>query len=165
MCDRWRESVHAFIEDMGHPPDGHTLDRIDVNGPYSPENCRWATWDEQAKNRTSCRYVQHNGQRLTLTDFAKAVGVTYSALKTRVLRFGEDPIEAANGIIARREKTLTDDKIADIRTGRLSQKRFAEMYGISKGTVYNLQKGFVSLPMGRRKQSIPQASSWISTAT
>lgn len=138
---------------MGDPPEGHTLDRIDVNGPYSPENCRWATWAEQAKNRTSCRYVEHKGERLTLTDFAKAVGVTYAALKTRVLRFGEEPVAAANGIISRKEKALTDDQIADIRTGRLSQKQFAALYGVSSTTVQNRQKGFIKLPMGRRKRT------------
>ena len=74
ICDRWRNSFNAFLEDMGRKPSPkHSLDRIDPNGHYEPGNVRWATDSEQRNNKRSNRFIMFNDRRMTV---AQAVHLT-----------------------------------------------------------------------------------------
>jgi hypothetical protein len=91
VCERWcgSQGLQNFLADMGTKPSAkHSLDRIDNGKGYSPENCRWATQSQQIRNSRRARYITFAGRTLTLMDWAKEVGIDYTALIRRIDRWG-----------------------------------------------------------------------------
>lgn len=86
VCDSWRNDFQSFYQDMGSRPIGSSLDRIDVNGDYYKENCRWATNSEQARNRRDSRFVEFNGERKSLSEWSEILGIKYLVLYKRIGR-------------------------------------------------------------------------------
>lgn len=85
MCDRWRNSFAAFLEDMGRKPSPlHSLDRKDSNGLYEPGNCRWATDKEQNNNRSINRHLMVAGERLTVAQAADRTGIPHATILSRL---------------------------------------------------------------------------------
>jgi hypothetical protein len=69
---------------MGKKPSpAHTLDRIDNNGDYCPENCRWATMEQQSRNRRSSANIAYNGETRTLVEWSEILDLNYRALVER----------------------------------------------------------------------------------
>lgn len=87
VCDEWKQSFDKFMEDMGEPPtEKHTLDRINVNGNYCKENCRWTTMKEQARNRRNTIKIDYNGQCLSLPDWCDKLNLKYKLVSGRLSR-------------------------------------------------------------------------------
>ncbi len=82
VCSRWLDFKN-FYADMGDRPAMMTIDRIDNNGDYCPENCRWATHIEQCNNRRSNVWIEHDGKRMTLTQWSVKLGINLSTLASR----------------------------------------------------------------------------------
>lgn len=80
VCDEWRSDFMNFYNDMGDKPNKLTLDRIDNNGNYCKENCRWATRLEQSNNRRGVITCIFHGKKMTLTEISKITGVSRNML-------------------------------------------------------------------------------------
>lgn len=93
VCQEWRDSFEEFYKwavlkgyDPNAPYGECTLDRIDVNGDYTPQNCRWITNKEQQNNRRNNRYLEYNGEIKTMMEWAEQVGIKYATLRYRLKR-------------------------------------------------------------------------------
>jgi hypothetical protein len=84
VCPRWRESFENFFHDMGKVPPGCTLDRIDNDGDYCPENCKWASKTEQSRNRRNSRFFKYKGETRCIADWANVAGINRSTLYGRL---------------------------------------------------------------------------------
>ena len=89
VCDEWLHDfdafkswaiAHGYQEDL-------TIDRIDINGNYSPDNCRWVSPKGQARNRSSNHLITYNGITLSITEWAERLNMNIKTL-TRRLNFG-----------------------------------------------------------------------------
>lgn len=110
VCDRWlhgdgqRSGFECFIADMGdRPPDKHSIERIDTNGNYTPDNCEWGTWTQQCRNRTNTRKVHWNGALVPLAEACEAQGLNYKTILMRIYS-GWTPEEAIDKNRKRRSK-------------------------------------------------------------
>ena len=89
MCDRWLNSFDNFLADMGKRPEGKSLDRIDNNGPYSPENCQWSTNTEQKRNTRGNTMVSYKGKTQCASAWAEELSIPYKLFVDR-LKVGWD---------------------------------------------------------------------------
>ena len=88
VCDEWND-FSRFLADMGPRPSPlHSIDRIDPDGDYVAENCRWATPEIQSGNRRVCYQVTHEGAVMALAAFARKVGVPKDTLRYRAVSRG-----------------------------------------------------------------------------
>jgi len=94
VCEEWRNSFKQFLEDMGKAPTRqHSIDRINNDGNYCKENCRWATPREQNQNRRDSRFVTILGETRTISHWARVFGKPDHVISKRLSR-GWPPLEA-----------------------------------------------------------------------
>lgn len=96
VCDEWKDSNIAFFEwsvNNGYA-EGLSIDRIDPNGNYCPENCRWVDMKTQQNNRTNNIKVEINGVTRTVAEWADLNGINRYCAYTRIKRLGWDKVKA-----------------------------------------------------------------------
>lgn len=139
VCQRWKDSVVNFVSDMGERPKGMWLERIDNDGNYEPENCRWATPTEQAANRRSTNWVVVGGERVPLEEAARRLNAGSRAIRN----WAKDrslPIQDAIDWYARQDNTIKrprsiPSKEVEINGVRLSLAEAAAILGVTSHVV------------------------------
>lgn len=85
VCSRWND-FRAFLLDMGEKPKGLTLERKDNDKGYEPENCKWATREEQCVNKRTTRFVSVDGEKMCVTKAASVVGMHLNTFRAHLYR-------------------------------------------------------------------------------
>jgi hypothetical protein len=148
MCQRWRDSFEAFFADMGPKPSPkHSIDRIDNDGPYSPENCRWATPTLQARNTSRNTTYMVNGASMCGSEVAEKLGLQVDTVFARRKLGWSDEKIATTPLVVRRftfqGETLTVREWAN-RTGidsRTLDYRLRAGWPIAKVLTRPVQRG------------------------
>lgn len=159
MCDRWLESFHNFVEDMGERPSKkHSVERLDNNKGYSPENCKWATRKEQMNNTRRCHMLTFQGKTQSLTMWCEELHLSISSVRYRLKQ--KWSLENAltiptNGTrnpdaVPRKGRTpstakLTPEQVQYIRQTykphSYTQRRLAKELNVDASTISNVIRG------------------------
>lgn len=90
ICNEWLNNSQSFYDwakNNGYQ-DNLSIDRIDVNGDYEPNNCRWATPSQQANNKRNSVFININGKTKTIAEWSRYFGITYSQCRKKLLKKG-----------------------------------------------------------------------------
>ena len=97
MCDEWKNSYDAFKKwalSSGYNENARytecTIERVDVNGNYSPENCCWKSMKEQANNKRTNLFIEYNEETHTLSEWSEILNIPYTTLQSRICSYGWD---------------------------------------------------------------------------
>lgn len=135
VVDPWHK-FEVFLDEMGERPPGTSIDRIDNSGPYSKENCRWATPTQQANNKSNNRMVTYKGVTKTASEWASEIGVKTGHIIMRLLRGWSD--ERAIG-----EPFLPAERIIEFGGKSLSVSAWARHLGVNKSSLsQRINKGW-----------------------
>lgn len=85
VCARWKK-FENFLADMGHPPKGYWIERVNKNGNYCPSNCKWASPKEQNRNRRDNRFIVIGGRKVFFFEIPSKYGISVSAFRNRYIR-------------------------------------------------------------------------------
>lgn len=146
VCDEWRgengfENFNAWAEKNGYK-EGLTLDRVDGNLGYSPENCRWADWTTQDNNKSNNRRVEYSGETHTIAEWSRIVGLKKTTLKERLNR-GWSVKDAlfAPVLDTKVKKVYQYDKEGNLIKEWDRAVDVAKFYGVHLQSVYNVISG------------------------
>lgn len=143
VCDEWSPAMNKgtafknFLRDMGPRPEGTTIDRIDGDKDYTPENCRWSDIFEQNRNRKSVIELELEGQIYTFAEVCKIYGICTSTAQSRLSK-GMSPFKSAQ---TPPRTVISTETVAHLYKDGLSCQEIAKKLGAKVGTVrYHITK-------------------------
>lgn len=141
ICERW-EDFSTFRDDMGDPPEGMSIDRIDNDKGYSPENCRWASRKTQSRNRRGRRELTALGKTQSIAKWSDETGLSISTIFARVSAYGWSHERAVTQpLMHQRERNFRAQTITHAGE-TLTISEWSERTGISYQTIRRrLEKG------------------------
>lgn len=132
VCQEWENDYSVFRDwamKNGYK-EGLTIDRIDVNGDYTPENCRWATSKEQANNKRDVRMITFNGETHSMPEWADIVGIPYQTIFWRIVKQKWEVDKALTQKVRKAKLITYNGKTKTIED-------WAKDFGIDKTTIYS----------------------------
>lgn len=165
VCDEWRRSFVGFQRwalENDYRSD-NSIDRIDGDGPYHPDNCRWATDKMQARNKSEAKsnlMVEHDGKRMNLSEWSRATNIGYTTLVRRYKKGlrGKDLLRPtktmqSSRLVAVREQNngnaaLTDGQVVFIRNSDETGVALAKRFKVSEATISMIRSR-------QRRQDVP----------
>lgn len=149
-CERWKDFC-KFLEDMGDRPEGCSIEWLNVNGNYCPENCIWSDRSTQARNRRTSVLIDFKGDTINLFDLSELYGIPASTLFRRYSEgvMGELLIDKRNRNVFRvgsrcPTAKLTEQDVVCIKkmlADGISTREIAERFGVKQPTISNIKTG------------------------
>lgn len=131
VCERWHV-FENFLADMGERPSkNHSIDRIDNDREYGPDNCRWTTMRRQNRNRRSNIEIEYQGETMCLVDWADRLGLKYETVRQRIQNQGWSVENAFSHPIKPRELEIT------YNGDTLTLRQWSERTGLDSHLIYN----------------------------
>ena len=135
VCNEWLDysSFREWAISTGYnydaPQGQYTIERIDVNGNYCPENCRWATQLEQANNKRNSAFLSFNGETHTIAEWSRILNMPSGAIENRIANLHWDVEKALTTPVHNGKFVKCEEKVFD------TIKECAEFYGIKYSTL------------------------------
>lgn len=125
MCEEWKASFDTFRRDMGERPPGMSVDRIDNNAGYSPENCRWATQKVQCRNKRDNRILTAHGISAPMAEWAERSGISTGTIWMRLESGWSEHDAVSIPLVKRRAGNHPSTKYHGQDTGEITQEATA----------------------------------------
>jgi len=157
VCDSWRYSFQMFLSDMGDKPSGTSIERLNNDGNYEPNNCIWATMSTQALNRrtnsnTGVKGILKKNGKFVVRRFNKLLGEREYIGTADTFEYAKKLLELPRNVLGNLGENNPRAKIKDyekdeiiklLEEDNLTQRAIAKLYNLSPARICLIKKGLI----------------------